>query len=300
MQCLWPRDPGRVLDFKNKTLARFVKASWFDCVGSMKRKETETSAKGETKKQKGIPAREKTNFVFTEENFRKPNFPPGLKVLDVPLVVATDETLKGFGKIISSANELTVEKNNFEIVKWPVSGWRKLDPGTGDEAGTTEGEFLVHWQGDFFHGKNLAVATTNNVYLDGLGAMPEKASRRDEEAANTGNIFLWMSDYHPDGGQLFYPFVPVPFVVCLGPASCGDDVTPQDMRAFYVPKGKGVYFHPGTWHNGVYIERKYSPARFLTRQGRVHGRISCSWATEFKTMLRVPLKNPEGEGLQEK
>ena len=58
-------------------------------------------------------------FVFTEENFRAPSLPSNLKVHDVPLVLATDDSLAGFGKVISSADELTCEKKNFEIVKWP-------------------------------------------------------------------------------------------------------------------------------------------------------------------------------------
>ena len=81
----------------------------------------------------------------------------------------------------------------------------------------------------------------------------------------------------------------IPFVVCLGPAACGDDITPADMRAFSVPAGKGVYFHPGTWHNGVYVHPKHAPAAFLTRQGRVHGRISASWATEFEALLHLKI-----------
>ena len=120
------------------------------------------------------------------------------------------------------------------------------------------------------------------------------SSKNVQVEADSDSIYLWMSDYHPDGGQLFYPLTdpPIPFVVCLGPATCGDDVTPSDMRAFYVEAGRGVYIHPGTWHNGVYVARRHAPARFLTRQGRVHGRISVSWASEFKTLLRVPLENP--------
>lgn len=104
---------------------------------------------------------------------------------------------------------MTVEKGNFEIVPWPVQGeiplwrlaisaiyccalgWRPLDPETGDEAGTTEGNFDVHWEGDFFYGTNLAVATNNNVYLDGLGAHPDVASR-DATSAAKGSIYLWM------------------------------------------------------------------------------------------------------------
>lgn len=150
------------------------------------------------------------------------------------------------------------------------------------------------WEGDFFCGKNNAIATTNNTYLDGLAVMPEVASREEKSAAGDGNtIHLWMSDYHPDGAQLFWPLKPVPFVVALGPAACGDDVTPADMRAFYVPAGRGVYFHPGTWHNGVFVCKEHAPVSFLTRQGRVHARISVSWAAEFNTLLKVPLRLSE-------
>jgi len=242
-----------------------------------------------------VMAAKTESFVFTEDNFRAPELPANMTVLDVPRVLATNEALEGFGYLLDGPDERTVEKKNFEIKQWPSQGWRKCDPGTGDEAGTTEGDFEVHWQGDYFYGKNLAVATTNNVYLDGLGALPEKCGRDDATASTDGNtIHLWMSDYHADGAQLFWPRTPIPFVVCLAKAAHGDDVKPTDMRAFYVPKGKGVYIHPGTWHNGVYATKEScralgGKATFLTRQGRVHSRFSCSWANEFRTVLRVPL-----------
>eukprot|EP00040_Diaphanoeca_grandis_P009391 m.48650 g.48650 ORF g.48650 m.48650 type:complete len:291 (-) comp20810_c1_seq1:71-943(-) len=230
-------------------------------------------------------------FVFTSANIQNPDIKPGLDVINVPLILATDESLEGFGRILHDVSDATVENKTFEIVPWPHNGWRKLDPNTGDEAGTTEGEFQVHWEGDYFYGKNLAVATVNNTYLDGFGAMPEHASaitpspQQGEEAS----IFLWMSDYHPDGAQMFFPMKQIPFVVCLGPSSAGDDIRPEQMRAFYVPAGKGVYIHPGTWHNGVYVHPAHCPTTFLTRQGKVHARISASWAVEFNSILKLSL-----------
>ena len=94
-------------------------------------------ARGRTTQSAAAP------FVFTSENFRAPKLPHGLKVHDVPVQPATAETLAGYGRLISSADEISVEHGNFEIVPWPVSGWRSLDPHTGDEAGTTEGDFEV-------------------------------------------------------------------------------------------------------------------------------------------------------------
>ena len=34
---------------------------------------------------------------------------------------------------------------------------------------------------------------------------------------------------------------------------------PENMVGFRIPPGKGLYIHPGTWHNGIYVNRKYSP-----------------------------------------
>ena len=57
-----------------------------------------------------MATRPEETYVFTEENFRNPDIPEGLDVLDVPLQLATDEALKGLGFVISSADERTVEK----------------------------------------------------------------------------------------------------------------------------------------------------------------------------------------------
>jgi len=233
-------------------------------------------------------------FTFTSANFRKPQLPPGLAVLDVPLLEATEENLALIGaSLISGPEERSVANGNFQVNKWPVLGWRQLDPDTGDEAGTTEGDFSVHWEGDYFFGHNLGIASSNNYYLDGLSAPPEVAQHcpgTDVPPHGGGeHIFLWMSDYHPDGAQLFWNAQKVPFTVCLGPAGRGDDIKPQDMKAFRIPAGRGVYFPAGTWHNGVYTRPSLGKQTFLTRQGRVHARVSCSWAAEFGTLLKVPL-----------
>ena len=235
--------------------------------------------------------RRRSAFTFSADNFRDPRLPYGLKVIDVPTVEATSEALGELGcALIDSMDEHNVAKRNFEIVRWPAQGWRSLDPETGDEAGTTEGMFDVHWSGDYYYGHNLAISTANNYYLDGLGCVPEHARREAPSHGDGSAIFLWMSDYHPDGAQLFYPCeVPMPFTVCLGSSTHGDNIRPEFMRGFRVPAGKGVYLGPGTWHNGIYVRPEHCPARFFTRQGAVHARVSCSWAEEFGALLRVAL-----------
>ena len=83
-------------------------------------------------------------FVFTGENFRSPNLKKVRNIVELPVIDVNDNSdLEGYGYLVDDINSFTVESGNFEIVKWPTSGWRKLDPETGDEAGTTEGDFEV-------------------------------------------------------------------------------------------------------------------------------------------------------------
>ena len=46
------------------------------------------------------------HFTFSAENFRDPKLPHGLCVRDVPLMQATEENLRGYGRLISSADEV--------------------------------------------------------------------------------------------------------------------------------------------------------------------------------------------------
>ena len=219
-----------------------------------------------------------------EIGYQTPNIPRGLKVHDVPIVRASDTSLQGYGCLVHDPDEFTVENRKFELVPWPHSGWRSLDPGTGDEGGTTEGVFRLLWQDGNLLGENLALATSANKYVLGLGATPDLDAH---ETTLGDHVFVWYSDYHPDGGQMFFS-KSSPFVANLAPA-LGDTVSPADFTAFYVEAGTGLYIHPGVWHNAVYVTPEHSPAEIFGRQGKVHARISVRWPEEFNTILRVPL-----------
>ena len=79
--------------------------------------------------------------MFTASNFKNPQLPSNLCVVDVPLTVAhSDAELEGFGWLVEDLADFTAERRTFEVEKWPVQGWRALDPDTGDEAGTTDRE----------------------------------------------------------------------------------------------------------------------------------------------------------------
>ena len=150
--------------------------------------------------------------------------------IDIPIVRATPENLEGLGVMIADPDEIAVE-----IVKWPQPGWRELDPGTGDEGGTTEGLFEFWWENNVLSARNDAV---NDQYTMAADARwpeafdPDVAKTISEADEDRKAALLFHANYHPDGGQLFFPMTQSPFVAPLAPPS-GDDVRPDDFTAYW-------------------------------------------------------------------
>jgi ureidoglycolate lyase/seryl-tRNA synthetase len=206
-----------------------------------------------------------------------PKQKPDLPVTAVPLVIATDESVKDYGCLVDEPAQFDIE-----IVTWPASGWRQVDAGTGNEAGFVEGIFSGEWRGHTLYGSNEAVG---GHYVLGWS---DKLHHAAGDAELRESVLLWHMNYHPDGGQLFYPLDKLPFVVPV--ALPGDDLTPDKVIAFWCDGTRGLYIHPNIWHEGIFPI--HDRQRFLDRQGRVHARVSCDMAQEFGVYLSVPLRMP--------
>ena len=168
-------------------------------------------------------------------------------------------------------------------MQWPKPEGRPIDPGTGDQAGTKNGIFEFWWEGDVCFGRNNAV---NDEYLLGWSLNPGVARRDVTGGTFADRILLWHANYHPDGGQLFYPIDGSPFMVPL--AMPGDDVTPDRFVNFYFDGTQGLYIHPNIWHEGVFPLAQR--ARFYDAQSSVHGRVSVNFPAEFGVFMDVSLK----------
>jgi hypothetical protein len=130
-----------------------------------------------------------------------PQLPSGLARVAMPIVDATEQSLAGHGRLVDDPATCPIE-----IVRWPARGTRPVDVDSGDQAGTTEGVFVSEWRGDILYGRNEAV---DGHYLLAYSTAPEHASTDHGEAPR--RMLLWHANYHPDGGQVFFPIDHRPF-----------------------------------------------------------------------------------------
>ncbi len=209
-------------------------------------------------------------------DYLNPEIAAHLPQVSIPLVIANDQNLNGYGFLVNTPDEIDIE-----IVRWPKQGWREVDCDSGNEGGTTEGIFISGWKGDILYGSNEAVG---GKYVLGYNCDPTEA--KPDNVDDPIQILLWHANYHPDGGQLFYPIDRRPFIIPL--ALPGDDVLPNNFVAFVFDGSVGCYIHPNVWHDGVFTTM--GTQKFFDRQGRVHARVSVNFPKEFGCLLHIDLE----------
>ena len=94
------------------------------------------------------------------------------------------------------------------IETWPQSGWRRVEPGTGNEGGITEGDFVMHRQGDFMIARNHAV---DGYYIAGWFADPTFASSKGT-SPDYSRVLIREANYHPDGAKFSFPEIRPPLL----------------------------------------------------------------------------------------
>lgn len=198
------------------------------------------------------------------------------RVHAVRRVAATPSRIAGYGRLVRDFASAEVT-----IVPWPVPGPRPLVPGTGAEGGVVEGTFEMERAGERLWAVNHAVGRR---YLTGWFADPADA-RDDRTPLDTSRLFTYEANYHPDGGQVFFPRQRRPFVALL--AKSGDHVTPDDFVAFTFDGSCGLHIDPGVWHQPLFPVG--DRLTFDDKQGRVHACVSVSFVAEFGVYLSVPL-----------
>ena len=216
-----------------------------------------------------------TSATASVIDYLNPDVPANLARVTMPVIDATDAALDGYGHLVADRAQYKIE-----IVRWPAQGTRPVDLDTGDQGGTTTGTFISEWKGDILYGRNEAVG---GHYILAYGEEPSRADETHSRAPR--RILLWHANYHPDGGQLFFPLDRKPFLVPL--ALPGDDIRPEKFVCFRFDGSQGLYIHPNIWHEGVFAMS--GTQRFFDQQGAVHARVSVDFPREFGCLLEAPI-----------
>uniref|UniRef100_A0A6C0KIC4 Ureidoglycolate hydrolase n=1 Tax=viral metagenome TaxID=1070528 RepID=A0A6C0KIC4_9ZZZZ len=193
----------------------------------------------------------------------------------VPIIKATSENFKDYGNFVYD-----YEEENVIIESWPINGKRKLYPGTGIGGGIAEGKFSYKYDNNLLYAKNEAVGGS---YITGITLTKNNNENNEDEKY----IITREANYHPDGGQVFYPLSPDPFILLL--ALSGDDVKASDYVGFYFDGSCGCQIKANIWHQPVYPLANESC--FMTKQGAVHGCVCYDSVVEENITLKIKLHN---------
>lgn len=199
--------------------------------------------------------------------------------LNVPIVLATEESLKGFGSIVTDFDKTEVEKR-----PWPVEGWRKACKDTDIIPGEDSSEICYQRNTQSFTMKK------ENGCQNEIGILTEnEASCGSSQVHVPTAVLVQEMTYHPDCGEVFFPKNKDPFVGVFAPP--GDDFNPENVKAFYFDGSFGVQCHPNVWHQGMYIFQ--NEAVFQGKQGILHLCVTIDIVEEFDYYLCVPLRKPD-------
>lgn len=197
--------------------------------------------------------------------------------VDVPIQLATAENLTGYGWIVND-----FDKEEVVRMTWPRPGWRQYIHGTGNQQSIIEDDFDLYWVGDVLHGDSIGLGKLGSGFTTGRLDKESTSQRRR-------HVLVKEANYHPDGGQVFFPKSSSihPFVLLLAPSTCGDDITPADFKAFAFDGTQGFQIGPNVWHSSPFIAD--DKLTFRNKQTSVFGCISVDTVKEFGTYLRIPL-----------
>ena len=203
----------------------------------------------------------------------------------VPLVKATMENFKKYGKFVYD-----YDNEKVKLVTWPAQGFRPIMYGTGFGGGITEGKFVYSWDNSVLRAINNAVGgnyITGILPLNNIGVVKsDVAESVDDSTKNRKVILTREANYHPDGGQVFFPLVPTPFILLL--ALPGDDIKLEDFVGFYFDGTYGIQIYPNIWHQPIFPISGF--AQFKTKQGAVHACVKVDTLLDFETWLEISLE----------
>ncbi|UII32475.1 ureidoglycolate lyase [Fulvivirga ulvae] len=192
-------------------------------------------------------------------NYPQPVISGKLLWQETPIEIATDENIAPFGVLVDDHQEYSEKP---------------------DSGGSV---FNFWWKGNSIFSED---ESENDSALLGWSVAPEEA----EEAEPTRDqALLWHACQYPDTGQLYFPLRGEDYIIVL--AEPHQDIRPKHFRAFHITGGKGIYIHPGIWHEGIIPLNERAS---FYKQGDTDNRVNMNFAEDMGAFLAIPLEKVRG------
>ena len=216
-------------------------------------------------------------------DYLRPDLPPGLRRVVMPVVDASPAALRGYGRLVDDPAECEVE-----IVRWPQRGTpadrrRHRRPGRHDRGRLRQrmaGRHPVRPQ----RRRRRPLHPRLRRAARGRAHRPRRA-RRAGSCCGTRTTTPTAASCSSRSTR--------------GRSSCrsrcpATTSRPSASSAFASTAAQGLYIHPDIWHEGVF--GLAGTQRFFDKQGAVHARVSVDFAREFGCLLEAPIAAGEGAG----
>jgi hypothetical protein len=178
--------------------------------------------------------------------------------VELPLIRASEETLRGLAEIVHDFDAVTVIQR-----QWPKRT-RPVSAGTG-YGSVTQGDFDFQWKDNYCYAQNAAVGGDYIV------------CRKDANICYTRE-----ANYHPDGGQIVCPKVPgTKFIMVLAPPN--ENVQASDFKAYYFDGTFGLQILPDVWHQPLIPIDTLGTYR--NKQGSIHACVVYDSLEEEKSWM---------------
>jgi len=207
---------------------------------------------------------------------------PNINIYDVPIIKATNESIKGYGKFVHDFKNERVINNTWPKEKKLIlhegeyKYTRSVDKNTGNEALPTNGIFKSYYDKNYCYSTNTSV--NNGEYI--IGVKP------NNETKNC--IYTREMNYHLCGGQVIKNKDKIPFLLLLSKAN--DFIKPTDCFLFYFEGDVGFQIYPNIWHQPLYpIINHNNLCITFNSQCSVHSCVTCDFLKEHNTLLRINL-----------
>ena len=210
-------------------------------------------------------------------DYLNPALPDGLRRVRMPVVDATDAALEGYGKLVDDPS--VVQCCDRALA-------RRADGGPWTKTPATRAGRPRVCSSANGAATSCTAATKRSTVITSWRTTSEPSRADETHGRPPSRMMLWHCNYHPDGGQLFFPLDKAAVLRAARVARRRRQAGAVRTSVSTARAGSTSIRTCGT----KACSRDAARSASTTRQGAVHARVSVDFAREFGCLLEAVLE----------